>query len=137
MIITAYKRLDNGIQVYNLVFNEEAAVPTIHECVSIECDLYIRLTYHCLLLTLLEWFRYCTLIRYSLLENFASYTKSKGGDYKKNQKNWSNSTLYSASSCNNLQYMTRFSLLIRYTSLKPYKYFWSSCLYLLSAFKNK
>ena len=31
MIITAYKRLDNGIQVYNLVFNEKAAVPTVHK----------------------------------------------------------------------------------------------------------
>ena len=95
MIITAYKRLDNSIQVYNLVFNEEASVPTVHECISIECDLYIRLTYHCLLLPLLEWFRYgsyCTLIRYSMLEKFASYSKGKGGNYKKNQKNWTNST---------------------------------------------
>ena len=86
MIITAYKRLDNGIQVYNLVFNEKAAVPTVHKWISIECDLYIHLTYHCLLLPLLEWFRYgsyCTLIRYSMLGNFASYTKVKGGDYKK------------------------------------------------------
>ena len=96
MIVAAYKRLDNDVQFYNLIFNEKAAVATIDECISIKYDLHIRLTYHCLFLSLLKWSSYghnCTLIRYSILENFASYAKSKGGDYKENQKNWTNSTL--------------------------------------------
>ena len=44
MVITAYKRLDSGVQFYNLVFHEEAGKPAAYKIISIECDLQIPLT---------------------------------------------------------------------------------------------
>ena len=35
MIVTAYKRLDNGVQFYNLIFNAKAVVPTFSMNVTV------------------------------------------------------------------------------------------------------
>ena len=31
-----FKRLRNGVQYYNLIFNRENGIPPIHECISID-----------------------------------------------------------------------------------------------------
>ena len=53
----SYKRLfDNTVQLYNLASNEETDMTAVKESFSIDCDLHVRLSYHCLFLPLSEWF---------------------------------------------------------------------------------
>lgn len=40
------KKHDLSVQFYNLVFDEEAAVPTAHKCIVIEHKLHLRLSYY-------------------------------------------------------------------------------------------
>ena len=51
------KRLDNITQFSNLNFNEETGVPMVHECISIDRNLQVCLSYHGLAIPFPEWFK--------------------------------------------------------------------------------
>ena len=51
------KRLDNITQFSNLNFNEETGVPMVHECISIDRNLRVCLSYHGLAIPFPEWFK--------------------------------------------------------------------------------
>ena len=74
-----FKRLDKSVlQLSNLKCNEETGILTVHECISGDRNLHIRLSYHGLVIPLPKWFLYennRTLIKFSLLENFVSHRK--------------------------------------------------------------
>ena len=74
------------MQLFNLKFNEEAGIAAVHECISINRNLNIRLLYQGLVIPLREWFRNghnCNLTKFSMVETFVSYLKNKGKDYNK------------------------------------------------------
>ena len=56
----------------------------VHECISIDKNLHVSLTYNDFAVPFPEWFRYghnCSFTRFSMLENFASYIRNKGIKY--------------------------------------------------------
>ena len=53
-----FKRVDNSVQLFNLRCNEETGIPAVHECTSVDRNLYIRLSYHGLVIPLPQRFRY-------------------------------------------------------------------------------
>ena len=75
-----FKRLDNSVQLFNLKFNEETGIPTVHECISIDISVlvysisksscsFIKSWFS--YIPLPEWFRYghnCSLNKFSMLE---------------------------------------------------------------------
>ena len=76
-----FQRLDNSVQLLNLKFDEETGIPAVDECISIDGNLHIRLSYHSLVIPLPQLFRCghnCTLTNFSMLENFVSNPRNKG-----------------------------------------------------------
>ena len=41
----SFKRLDETVQYFNLVFNEQTGIPTVLECISINKELQVNLTH--------------------------------------------------------------------------------------------
>ena len=41
-----FKRLDNSVQLFNLKYNEETGILAVHECVSVDRNLNVYLSYH-------------------------------------------------------------------------------------------
>ena len=81
-----FKWLDNSMQLLNLKYREETGILAVHECIRAEKNLHVCLTYHGLVLSLLQWFRYennCTFNKFSMLENFFSYQTNDLGDRSK------------------------------------------------------
>ena len=74
-----FKRFDKSVlQIFNLKCNEETGIVTVHECISGDTNLHVRLSYQGLLIPLPKWFLYennRTLIKFSMLENFVSHRK--------------------------------------------------------------
>ena len=52
------KRLDNSTRLFNLNCSEETGFLAVHECISAERNLHVCLSYHGLVIPLLQWFRY-------------------------------------------------------------------------------
>ena len=52
------KRLDNIMQLFNLKCNEETGILAVHECISADRNLHVRLSHHGLVTTLPQWFQY-------------------------------------------------------------------------------
>ena len=70
-----FKRLENSVQFFDLKFNEETGILAVHECISADRNLPVRLSYQGLVIPLPQWFRYennCTFTKFSMLENFFS-----------------------------------------------------------------
>ena len=60
---------------------QETDILAVHECISADRNLRVRLSYHGLVIPLPQWFRYehnWTLTKFSMLENFVSYLRNKG-----------------------------------------------------------
>ena len=115
---STFKRPDNSVQLFNLKFNEENG---LHECISVDINLHVRLSYHGLVISLLEWFQYeknCTLTKFSMLENFISYLRNKNEDYNKILKEMKEIQHYNSKYSS---MMFRFSLLQRYSSRQTYQ----------------
>ena len=75
-LIYRFKHLDENVQYFNLVFNEQTGIPTVLEYISVNKELQVNLTYKGCSILLPEWFRsgrICKLTKFSMLENFASY----------------------------------------------------------------
>ena len=53
-----FKRLDNNTQLFRLKGSEETGILAVHECISADRNLHLRLSYHGLVIPLLQWFRY-------------------------------------------------------------------------------
>ena len=51
-----FKRLDNNVQLFNLKSNEKTGIPAVHECITIDRQFHIFLSYHGLVIPLREWF---------------------------------------------------------------------------------
>ena len=71
------------MQLFDLKFNKETGIPTVHKCPSIDRNLHIRLSYHGLVVLLPELFRYkhnCTLTKFKdtlkAFDNFKNKQKS-------------------------------------------------------------
>ena len=81
-----FERLDNSEQIFNLKCNEQTGILAVHECISAEKNLHVRLSYHYLVILLPQWFRYennCTFTKFSMLENFVSYLRNNKGNRSK------------------------------------------------------
>ena len=50
-----FKRLYNSVQLFNLKCNEESGILAVHECISVDRNLHVRLSYHGLFMSLLLW----------------------------------------------------------------------------------
>ena len=48
-----FKRLDNSVQLFNLKYNEETGILAVHECISVDRNLDVRLSYHGLVMVLI------------------------------------------------------------------------------------
>ena len=46
------------MQLFNLKCSEETGILAVHECINPERTLHVRLSYHGLVIPLLQWFRY-------------------------------------------------------------------------------
>ena len=53
----SFKRLDETVQYFNLVFNEQTGIPAVLECRSINKELQVNLTHKGYSIPLPEWFR--------------------------------------------------------------------------------
>ena len=76
-----FKRLANTVQLFNLKCNEKAGIPAVSKCISVDKNLPVHLSYHGLVIPLLQWLWYehnWTLTKFSMLENFVSYLRNKG-----------------------------------------------------------
>ena len=76
-----FKRFDDRVQYYNLCFDTESGAPAVRECITIDTSLHVSLSYDGHVIPLPVWSRHgqnCTVTRFSMLENFASYIKQKG-----------------------------------------------------------
>ena len=72
------------MQLFNLKCNEETGILAVHESISVDKNLHVRLSYHGLVIPLPELFRYehnCTLTKSNMLENF--YLRINKGDRSK------------------------------------------------------
>ena len=47
-----FKRLDNSVQLFNLKCNEETGILAVHECISVDRNLHVRLLCHGLVIPL-------------------------------------------------------------------------------------
>ena len=77
----SFKKVDNSVQLFDLKCNEEIGILAVHECITVDRNLHVRLSYHDLIIPLPQWFRYehnCTLTKFNMLENFVSYVRNKG-----------------------------------------------------------
>ena len=121
----SFRRQDNSVLYYNLVFDNITGVPSVEKCLSINEQLHVTLTYRGYHLPLPQWFRMgnnCTLHRKSMLVNFPPYMKSRGSEMNTILHELNSSQFhkpqgrpqYSAS-------MIRYALLIRFTSCQAYK----------------
>ena len=121
----SFKRHENTVHYYNLVFNEKTGVSVVHECISIDKNLHVSLTYNGFAVPFPEWFRYghnCSFTKFSMLENFASYIRNKGIEYNIILKELTNIQHYQPQGRPPYSsMMIRFALLLRYSSLQTYK----------------
>ena len=81
-----FERLDNSAQLCNLKCNEETGILAVHECISAEKNLHVRLSYHDSVIPLPQWFWYknnCTFTKFGMLENFVSYLRNNKGNRSK------------------------------------------------------
>ena len=121
----SFKKLENSVQYYNLFFDETTGVPAVRECISIDRNLHVTLTYNGYVIPLPEWFRSghnCTVTKFSMLENFASYVKQKGEEYSIILKELNDIQHYKPQGRPKYSStMIRFSLLLRYSSCQTYK----------------
>ena len=46
------------MQLFNLKCNEETGILAVHECISADRNLHVRLSHHGLVTTLPQWFQY-------------------------------------------------------------------------------
>ena len=53
-----FKRLDKSVQLFNFKCNEETGILAVHECISIDRNLHVHVSYHGLVIPFPEWFRY-------------------------------------------------------------------------------
>lgn len=77
----SFKRLDETVKYFNLVFNEQTGTPTMLKCLSTNEELQVNLTCKGYSVPLPEWFRSghsCKLARFSMTENFPSHVRNKG-----------------------------------------------------------
>ena len=75
-----FKRLDNSLELFNLKHNEETGIPAVHECIIVDRNLHVCLSYS-LVTPFSQWFRYGhnrILTKFSMLENFVSFLRNKG-----------------------------------------------------------
>ena len=52
----AFKRTDSSVQFFNLKCNEETGILAAHECISVDRNLHVRLSYHGLVIPFPKWF---------------------------------------------------------------------------------
>lgn len=121
----SFSRRDNTVQYYNLYFDVVTGIPAVHECISINQDLNVTLSYNGILLPLPEWFRKgtsCKLTKFSMLENLLSYIRNKGCDYNIILKELNEVQHYDPKGRPKYSSMIiRFALLLRYSSCQTYK----------------
>ena len=52
----AFKRTDSSVQFFNLKCNEETGILAAYECISVDRNLHVRLSYHGLVIPFPKWF---------------------------------------------------------------------------------
>ena len=122
----SFQRLDGTVQFYNLVFNEKMnGRPEVMECISVDKNLHVKLSYRGYHVPLPEWFRCnqsCKLTRLSMLENLVTHIKNKGCEFNNILNELNEVQFYQPKGRPKYSSaLIRFALLLRYNSLQTYK----------------
>ena len=54
----------NSVQHFNSKCNKETGILAVHKCISANRNIHVRLSYHCLVIPLPQWFQYENDYRY-------------------------------------------------------------------------
>ena len=115
-----FKRFDDRVQYYKLCFDTESGVPAVRKCITIDTSLHVSLSYDGHVIPIPEWFRQgqiCTVTKFSILENFASYIKQKGEECSVILDELNNIQYYKPQGrCKFSSILIRFTLMLRYSS---------------------
>ena len=121
----SFKKLENRVQFYNLCFNEDNIAPCVHECISIDINLHVSLSYNGHPVPQPEWFRRrrnCTLTRFSMLQNLASHIKQIGEERSIILKELNERQHFKPQGRPHYSsVLIRFALMLRYSSCQTYK----------------
>ena len=82
---TFIRRDKSGLH-FNFKCYEETGILAVHECISANRNLHVRLSYHGLVILLPQWFRYknnCAFAKLSMLENVVFYLRNNKDDCSK------------------------------------------------------
>ena len=119
-----FKRLQESVQYYRLIFDSKTGFPRVYECFSTDKELHVKLTFKGFLIPLPDWFRIghnCTVNRFSMV---VSHIKNRSDSF---------STILSQ--LNSIQHykpqgrpkfsssIIHYALLLRYTSWQSHKLF--------------
>ena len=79
-----FKRLQESIQYYRLIFDSKTGFTRVYQSISIDKELRVKLTFQGISIMLTDWFcigHNCTVNRFSMLENFVSHIKKRSASF--------------------------------------------------------
>ena len=78
-----FVKQENRVQYYNVVFDRDTGIPSVHECITVDETLHVVLSYKGIRIPLPEWFRYghnCQVTRFGMMENFVPHIRNRTND---------------------------------------------------------
>ena len=117
----SFQQTDDHVKFFKLVDNE-MLLPEVTECIRIDKELHVKLSFKGSLVPLPQWFRHgrdCCLTHKNMLENFPAYLMSQtekfGSIFEElREYKFKKRAVYSAS-------VIRYTILLRYTSIQSYR----------------
>ena len=120
-----FKRLQESRQYYRLIFDSKSGFPRFYECISIDKELHVKLTFQGFSIPLPDWFHIghnCTVNRFSMLEIFVSHIKNRSDSFTTILSELNSTQHYKPQRCPKFSSsMILYALLLRYTSWQSYK----------------
>ena len=108
-----------------MIIDSKTGFPRVYECISIDKELHVKLTFLGYSISLPDWFRighYCTVNRFSMLKNFASYIKYRSDSFSTILSEQNSIQHYKPQGRPNFSSsMIRYALLLRNTSWQSHK----------------
>ena len=78
-----FVKQENRVQYYNLMFDKDTGIPSVHKCITVNETLHVVLSYKGIRIPLPEWFRHghnCQVTRFSMMENFLPLFRNRTND---------------------------------------------------------
>ena len=108
-----------------MIIDSKTGFPRVYECISIDKELHVKLTFLGYSISLSDWFRighYCTVNRFSMLKHFVSYIKDRSDSFSTILSEQNSIQHYKPQGRPNFSSsMIRYALLLRNTSWQSYK----------------